>query len=192
MGSGGKNRKRSMTLEDLPCLDIAKLRRSIKLGVTSRTTWQPAGEAVANLIISATNVHVRFCNTADGDQLINLLWCPCQLGGHRAYWVCPLCQKPASKLYLSKSLHCRKCSKLTYISQRSRGISRAGQQANKAFARIGGHVFNIPDKPKGMHWRTYHRYLLKAHEPMMRLNTLFMADTALLNEELKKLGLDPI
>ncbi len=55
---------------------------------------------------------------------------------------------------------CRHCYQLTYPSQREADFQRSQRQADKIRERLGW--ADDPDlmegiKPKGMHWRTYHR-----------------------------------
>ena len=55
---------------------------------------------------------------------------------------------------------CRRCYGLAYASQRQALYFRDIEKAQKIRMRLGGSTImseRFPDKPKGMHWRTYHR-----------------------------------
>src|SRR6266446_6614982 len=57
---------------------------------------------------------------------------------------------------------CRHCYGLTYASQREALHLRGLAKAQKIRMRLGGSPESeeVPDKPKGMHWRTYDRLCL--------------------------------
>ncbi len=69
--------------------------------------------------------------------------------------------KRSVKLYgADRYFLCRSCYGLSYGSQRERAMDRAVRKANKVRMRLGGEpgmADSFPDKPKGMHWRTYGR-----------------------------------
>jgi hypothetical protein len=61
---------------------------------------------------------------------------------------------------------CRICCDLAYRSELELKGYRGQMMARKVQARLGGDRsggFEFPDKPKGMHWRTYERWREK-HE----------------------------
>lgn len=65
-----------------------------------------------------------------------------------------------TKLYVGRKLACRHCYNLAYPSQREANFQRSERRADKIRERLGW--ADDPDlmegiKPKGMHWRTYHR-----------------------------------
>jgi hypothetical protein len=66
-----------------------------------------------------------------------------------------------AKLYQrGKLFACRHCHGLAYASQQESSNQRGVYRAQKIRTRLGGSVSmfeDFPDKPKGMHWRTYDR-----------------------------------
>ena len=93
-------------------------------------------------------------------------------GGLRWWFVCPLpghsrtSGRRCTKLCLpiSKRAHywgCRSCYGLTYRSQKEDFGARARRRVSKLERRLQAEPdsMEIPEKPKGMHWRTYHRLI---------------------------------
>jgi hypothetical protein len=87
----------------------------------------------------------------------------CFFGGERIWFRCPIdrCGRRVAKLYLgSRYFACRRCYGLAYQSQCYSPSDRAMTQAGKIRRSLGGSegiAWDFPDKPKGMHWRTYER-----------------------------------
>lgn len=89
-------------------------------------------------------------------QQIGLTRTPCHLGGSRVWFVCPCCWRRSAVLFLrSRRYACRKCHRLTYLTQQLGPLQRTWRKQSKLEALAG------PDgaKPKGMHWSTWERLL---------------------------------
>jgi len=71
------------------------------------------------------------------------------------------CGRQVTKLYHAGRLFaCRHCSRLAYASQQESAHFRGLWKAQKIRMRLGGSanmLEDFPEKPKGMHWRTYER-----------------------------------
>jgi hypothetical protein len=87
------------------------------------------------------------------------------------------CGRGVAKLYLKhRYFLCRYCHDLTYTSRQDTGWYAALSRCQRIRQKLGGSVNMtepLPDKPKGMHHRTYQRMLLeykKAHEEFTRAN----------------------
>ncbi|WP_156373672.1 hypothetical protein [Rhizobium sp. Leaf386] len=81
-------------------------------------------------------------------------------GGSRLYLVCPRCRRRCVVMYGGSHFRCRRCLNLAYSSQSEDASGRAmskAQNIRKRLGDCGGFDDPFPDKPKGMHWETYHR-----------------------------------
>lgn len=102
------------------------------------------------------------------DYCMGLDKTPCNYGGYRYWFICN-CGKRTSKLYLRNYyFRCRCCHDLTYRSQQESGnrldehTRRAEQIRKKLGCSERGFIdVPTPDKPKGMHWKTYQDLRMK-------------------------------
>ena len=88
----------------------------------------------------------------------------CNDGGERRWFVCPAqgCGRRVAILYLGGIFVCRHCLDLSYESQREQPYGRALRRAQAIRMKLGGSgsmADEFPEKPKGMHWRTYSRLI---------------------------------
>jgi hypothetical protein len=96
-------------------------------------------------------------------------------GGQRRWFVCPSCRRRCSVLFGGTHYRCRKCWNLAYQSQHDDARFRALSKARKLRRRLGGSESTddpFPDKPKGMHWRTYERVRAKGEALEERADNL--------------------
>jgi hypothetical protein len=99
----------------------------------------------------------------DVQESVHLSWTACNFGGKRPWFVCPGagCGRRAAILYgPGRYFLCRHCYDLVYESQRENGMARALRRAQAIRERLGGSANMtkpFPEKPKGMHWKTYER-----------------------------------
>jgi hypothetical protein len=106
-------------------------------------------------------------------QRVPITWTACHLGGQRPWFVCSVyadgryCGRRAALLYAAGELFaCRRCYGLAYASQQESPGLRKIRRSRKIRMRLGGGA-NLcepfPEKPKRMHWQTYHR-LRRRHD----------------------------
>lgn len=98
---------------------------------------------------------------------VALEWAACPYGGERPWLRCPGCERRSRKLYLDfgdlcPRMRCRRCLGLAYESQRQDFARRVAERAKRGRQAVGGWLASglltpFPDRPKGMHWRTYRR-----------------------------------
>lgn len=90
------------------------------------------------------------------------------LGGVRVYFRCPRCDRRCDLIYGDRTrVACRKCLGLAYWSTALGPLHRSTHARAKARERLGqrpglGLVASFPEKPLGMHWRTYERLAAEA------------------------------
>jgi len=110
---------------------------------------------------------------SDVEQRVAVVWTPCRFGGERPWFVCSVasngvyCGRRVIKLYGAGRLFaCRHCYRLAYASQLESAQQRGLWKSQKIRMRLGGSASMLdefPEKPKGMHWRTYNR-LRRMHD----------------------------
>ena len=99
----------------------------------------------------------------DVRESVPLEWTLCNVGGERPWFICPGadCGRRVALLYgPGRYFLCRHCYDLRYESQREDKMHRAHRRAQKIRKRLGGSVNMtepFPEKPKGMHLKTYMR-----------------------------------
>ena len=104
---------------------------------------------------------------------VPLSWMACTFGGERPWFVCPGagCDRRVAVLYgPGKHFLCRHCYDLVYESQQDDAMYRALHKAQAIRERLGGSANMMepfPEKPKGMHWKTYERLWWEHHEAEM-------------------------
>jgi hypothetical protein len=181
--------------DPLPRLDVRDLARRGKLtpGVWSSVHWTRGGKPAGSIAVVAEPNAVILDYKSKGPmetewksihERISLTFTPCTYGGERPWFVCPSCWSRRAVLYLvGDCFRCRSCHDLAYSSTRERPGDRAQRRANTLRQRLGdasGSRYQgllYPEKPKGMHWRTYERL----HREMMMKEydalAFFVADT---------------
>ena len=109
----------------------------------------------------------------DVQEPVSLERSACNFGGERPWFICPgaECGRRVAVLYgPGRYFLCRHCYELVYESQRDNAMYRALHKAQSIRERLGGSANMtepFPDKPKGMHWRTYERLWWEHHEAEM-------------------------
>jgi hypothetical protein len=109
----------------------------------------------------------------DVREPVPLSWTACNFGGARPWFICPGagCGRRVAVLYgPGRYFLCRHCYDLTYQSQRDNKMYRSLHRAQNIRERLGGSANMMepfPEKPKGMHWRTYERLWWEHYEAEM-------------------------
>lgn len=124
-------------------------------------------EVVAPSSVRAEPDRVILCSQGGCTYSVRLAWTPCNYGGARAWFLCPArgCGRRVAILYGAGPFACRHCHQLAYDSQQDSGWRRSMRRARAARMKIGGSANltePLPEKPKGMHWRTYSRLYIQA------------------------------
>jgi hypothetical protein len=169
------------TVERTRSLDINGLNRAgcLRPGYRGGWEWRQGSDRVARItlrqdddrLILSYRVSRNGGKWRDVEQPTQIVWMPCHLGGQRPYFLCPgivngvVCNRWVTKLYGAGDYFlCRHCYRLAYASQRENGFDRAVRRANKIRAQLGGDASmagSFPERPKGMHHKTYARLYSK-------------------------------
>jgi hypothetical protein len=203
----GRGQRGKGTTGDMRPLDIRRLHRAGLLtpGRAFSWQWSVSGREVASIQIrtEVDRVILDYRNRTNGGEWrpmeypVYLEWTNCNLGGRRAWFLCPAqrCGRRVAILFGGSIFACRHCHKLAYECQRETDDDRAMRRADTIRRQLGwGAWIANPEggKPKGMHWRTYQ--LLKGeYAAFANASWAGMAQRlGLLNRRLDKLGLDPL
>ena len=169
---GGKN-----TVEGCRSIDVLEWHRRgyLRSPRWFSWTWTRDGERVASINVEAQghSVLLKYRSRSFGEdwidveQRVAVVWTPCRFGGERPWFVCSVasngvyCGRRVIKLYGAGRLFaCRHCYRLAYASQQESAQQRGLWKSQKIRMRLGGSASMLgefPEKPKGMHWRTYDR-----------------------------------
>jgi len=186
LGSG----KRGWGWKPVPCtddhlqIDERNWQRAgvLKPGAKFIREWRRCGEVKATLETraDADYVDLVFQTCGNGGWLsvdirLRLDWTPCNYGGHRPWFLCPMCSRRVAVLYSGAAFACRQCRGLAYPTQRQSAVKRATLEAQRIRESLGGTRYftdPLPLKPKGMHWRTYWGLIKKYND----LVSVFAAD----------------
>jgi hypothetical protein len=174
MGWRGKD-----TVEGSRCLDILSLyhKGMLHYGCFGWAWYDSrSGEKTASIGVKVLHrgalelsytVTPRSGDPEDMQYIVPLEWRPCNYGGERPYFFCPLCTRRVSKLYMNSGRYfaCRKCNDLAYASQQESYMFRILSQAQKIREKLGGSTCTFdpfPERPRYMHrltyWRLQHWY----------------------------------
>lgn len=199
-GQGGKD-----TTSDMRALDIRKLQRDglLTAGRAFGWHWTRNGEEVASIQMrtEVDRVILNYRSRSNGadwqpmEYPVYLEWTGCNLGGRRAWFLCPArgCGRRVAILFGGSIFACRHCHKLAYKCQRETDDDRAMRRADTIRRRLGwGAGIANPEggKPKGMHWRTFERLKAK-YAAFAKASWMGTAKRlGLMNRQLDKLGRD--
>ena len=170
-GSGRRSGSRDITTS-YRALDVRWLQRNRFLipGRCSRVTWSRNGEPIGNIDVrmEPSQLFLAYKHRSHGGEWrsenypVSIDWTPCYYGGERAWFLCPArgCRRRVAILYGGGIFACRHCYRLAYESQTESPAYRALSRTQNIRMRLGGSgsmMDFFPDKPKGMHWKTYRR-----------------------------------
>ncbi len=125
-----------------------------------------------SLMTKAQHIRVKFCGK---HYDLSVAWTDCNYGGQRPWFLCPYCSARVGKLYqrsLRGTLACRRCHQLTYVSCQVSEDEQLNLKNVKLRRKLGARGDDLsgfaplPQRPKGMHQRTYERicHQLQANE----------------------------
>jgi hypothetical protein len=182
VGSGNWYRfNKKTTTGECQSIDVRYLHRNdlLKPGHSFSLRWSRAGRQTGSISGVAHDDRVTFfyrhrkgmgSEWEDVKETVPLEWTACNFGGERPWFICSGagCGRRVAILYgPGRYFLCRHCYDLRYESQREDKTHRALRRAQKIRERLGGSTSMLepfPEKPKGMHWRTYEQLWQEHHE----------------------------
>lgn len=190
IGSGRRSGGYQETLDDLEFLDMRALTRKhrvtperrfvVSLGPRNASTKSYWIQVVSEDWLYAFNAREGPIVVRESDKTwIRLSRSPCNFGGARLWFHCPVCERRVAKLYLRhRDFRCLACTELCYRSQLEDRGSRAIRKARKFRRRLAASSnLTIPvatwHKPKNMHWRTFRRLLSESQAADQRCCSVF-------------------
>ena len=164
------------TTESQHRVDVRYLKKQgfLQPGVSGSLSWTCRGEQTGSIgfRMEKDRMVLNYRHRSNGGEWesleysIGLNRTPCNYGGFRVWLLCPRCNRRVVLLYgAGKYFLCRHCHGLTYASQQEPDYDRMMRKAQKIRRKLGGAESSMepfPEKPQGMHWRTYNRFRVKA------------------------------
>ena len=172
-GPGSGNRWRygaKSTTDDYRTLDVRRWAREgvLRPGYWGGWQWTRDGETVASIQMRPEQDRVILIyrhrsgdvEWKDEQYPVRIVRTPCNLGGSRAWFICPAvgCGRRVAVLYGGGIFACRHCYRLAYASSREDAGDRATRRADRLRARLAwepGILNGGGEKPKWMRWRTF-------------------------------------
>jgi hypothetical protein len=185
------------TCESCRSIDARRWHREGRLcaGQWFSCSWtrggEPSGDISVRMEPDLVILSFRSRSRSEGqwksiEQRVPITWTPCHLGGQRPWFICSVfsggryCGRRVAVLYGAGELFaCRHCYGLAYASQQESALYRGIRRAQKIRMRLGGRTSLMdpfPEKPQGMHWRTYHRLKERAESAEALSNALMMRE----------------
>jgi hypothetical protein len=176
----GRYRSGKDTTEGYHRMDVGYLRRhgNLRPGTVFTLSWGRNGAPTAliqgcttsnSIILSYSHKRGESGEWQRKEYPVELVRTPCHYGGERTWFLCPArgCGRRAAVLYGGGIFACRRCHQLVYESQREQPHYRALRRVQAIRMKLGGSgsmAEPFPEKPKGMHWRTYTQLVLEAEQ----------------------------
>ena len=166
-GSGSRQRYAPKTDEyrKIDLSDFSKTRRDETASGT--IIWSRAGKRTASIgyELSPHSLRLYYSMTRQGegsrvDEHIAFDFTAQPFGGDRRWFLCRSCGRRCRVLYGGAYFRCRQCYGAVYESQYQHWRFPCLSSSERVRHKLGGqpgfcHPF--PQKPKGMHWKTYRR-----------------------------------
>lgn len=189
MGGSGSgnwwNHSSRPTCEGQKRIDLRYMRhrKMLRVGSSGTLSWSMGDEPMGRIgyAVHADCLELNYRVQGAGEEWktiherVRFAATPQHLGGERTWFTCPKCWRRCAVLYGGTYFRCRRCYRLGYQSQHESPMWRALSQAQKLRQKYGGSGSMddlFPAKPKGMHWRTYHRLCRKAERLEVKIGTL--------------------
>jgi hypothetical protein len=163
--------------------DLASLKRMglDRPGKHGTLTWSRGGEETGSIgfAMFSDTCRLNYRNRPYGGEWRSMIEnitidrTQAGFGGARRWFLCPHCNRRCRVLYGGARFLCRVCREAVYESQYDATFHACHERARRIKRRLGdskGDMWSsVPDKPKGMHWKTYNRLCHEAHMEVLTL-----------------------
>lgn len=163
---------RKLTTQEVRRIDLRDLRKSHSMTPGTAFLWSWQANRISDMgkiaiAVYKDKLRLRYTINQAGesqeyDYPVYFQYTLCNLGGQRAWLTCPLCGKRVAVLYFRRYyFYCRTCQNLNYASSQetndetAKGLRQIKKLKKKLKAADTTVNSPIPDRPKGMHHRTY-------------------------------------
>jgi len=124
-------------------------------------------------VVLSYRTRINFGEWHTVELTVTLTYSPCNYGGERIWFSCPVCCRRAAKLFChGKYFICRKCTGQLYESQSEWGLHRLYRKGRRLSLKLGVNSYravSYPVKPKGMHLKTYKYISNEAEDNFMSI-----------------------
>lgn len=152
-------------IEEIPRVSIGKNYRAIETLLANKGGMKMTINDPTKKLIFYFRYYKHFPIPEDGVVVCSI---PCNYGGLRYFYLCPLCRKRYRHLYITQGkkhprLLCRKCCHLSYRTQSENECTRLATKLVKLLYlyRLKNKPMTTKDKPKGIHKRIFKKIIKK-------------------------------
>ncbi|WP_212744640.1 hypothetical protein [Bathymodiolus heckerae thiotrophic gill symbiont] len=160
------------TVDSQHAVDVRYLKKqgSLEAGKSGSLTWSRQGKQTGAISYQVKEngimliYNMRENSSAEWEtveQFVSFDYTPCNYGGKRTWLLCTHCNRRVTCIYVTgKYFLCRHCYGLNHQSQHEGYCDRLLSKAQSRRTKLGGSPSLgdlFPEKPKGMHWKTYHK-----------------------------------
>ena len=117
--------------------------------------------APLRIIAAGWGSHIKLEYSLQGKhfcELVAFFRTPCNFGGFRTWFLCPICDRKCAVLFTANGCACRKCFDLRFISQYETPFNRVVARLREVRTFLGGceDIYEpAPPRPHYMHYKTY-------------------------------------
>jgi hypothetical protein len=171
--------------DDFLDVDLASLKRlgMLREGYRGMLSWHRRGNEIGSIGVKVhdQSIDLHFRHKPYGEdwrsveQTIWLDTTPAGFGGTRYWFLCPRCSRRCRILYGGALFVCRKCRALVYESQYEPFFYSSHKRIERLRRRLGntdGDSWDLPpEKPKGMHWKTYGKLVTGIYSEQAKMDS---------------------
>lgn len=136
----------------------------------ARMMWSWSNGSSAGIEITERGLLLKYASNGQAySHEIPVVFTPCHYGGERPWMLCS-CGRRVGKLYMAAAgrVVCRPCTGRRYRCQGQSNEDRLQMTIHRLQRKLdpkGGHaIYEIPERPKGMHLDTYERIVAQIEE----------------------------